>query len=62
MKREELLKLASDLEALSSQDFSDIDALSIYKQLVKEAKAKVNDEEINQALISIMDKMQEYAI
>ena len=62
MEKQELLKLASDLEALSNQDLSDIDALSVYKQLEKEARAKVDEDEIRNTVISLIDSMQEYTL
>ena len=62
MEKQELLKLASDLEALSNQDLSDIDALSVYKQLEKEARAKVDEDKIRTTIISLIDSMQEYTL
>lgn len=62
INKEEMLKLASELEALTDQDLSEIDANSLYKELQKEASLSVDELGIQQAIISCIDSMGRYTI
>lgn len=62
MEKQELLKLAADLEALSTQDLSDIDALTLYRQMEKEARAKVDEDKARSTVVSLIDSMQGHSL
>ncbi len=62
INKDEMLKLATDLEALADQDLSDISAETLYEQLKKEASLTVEDDKILEAVVSCIDSMGRHSL
>jgi hypothetical protein len=60
--KEEMLKLASEIEALSDEDLSGISISSLYSRLKKEAELSVDEDSIREAIVGCIDSMREYSL
>lgn len=59
METEELLKLADKLEALADSPIDNKTLHELYSQIVKEASANVDMDELNDIIASMLDEIGE---